>query len=240
MNELQSYLVQHYLTAVEAARALDITNTKFDALLSAGAIAAPSYVICDHRLRSVVFGEFEAKGLEDASYFHRDMLPWMQHAVQLSDGCDSLEVSQIMAREFKRDFAIALQDLHQREWPLLDAFDADGIAIELGLAQRCEQNWNHFKSGIFGLCVARPVSAAAIAEKEVLQEKLAALSQQILNLDMSDVEARATVWQLIARYEKVAMPFTHLEYPRSSRFRLVEQLRQTLLANTEAREDHAE
>lgn len=240
MNELHTYLDQHYLTQTKVANILNISETRFDELQNAGVFAAPSYVTRGQRLFSVVFGEFDAIGLADASYFHRDMLPWMQHAVVLSERVPLAEVSKIVEQEFKRDFAAALQHLHVSEWPLPDAFDVDGTTIELGLAQRCQQNWNHFKAGIFGLCVARPVSAAAIAEKEVLQEKLTTLSQQTLLTNLGDAKDDAPLLDLIARYEKVSMPFTHLEYPRSSRFRLVEQLRQTLLTDTKAREDHAE
>lgn len=239
MDQLQIYLEQYFFTQVKMASELGITDEKFDALLNAGVFAKPSYVIRDQILHSVVFGQFDSKGWADASYFHREMLPWMQRALAICEHTSIAETLSLLEQDFKQAFAQALQGLHLNEWSMPDAFTDDGMVIEVGLAKRCEANWRHYQAGIFGLCVASPVSAAAIAEKEVLQEKLSALST--VNIDVDDVEHDVErLLQLISRYEKISMPFTHLEYPRSSRFRLVEQLRHRLLTNTKAREDHTE
>ncbi|MBI3712364.1 MAG: hypothetical protein HY253_05290 [Burkholderiales bacterium] len=52
--------------------------------------------------------------------------------------------------------------------------------------------------------------------------------------DESEVEMLS---DLIARYEKAAMPFTALEFPRSSRYRLVDQLRLRIATDKSTEED---
>jgi hypothetical protein len=56
----------------------------------------------------------------------------------------------------------------------------------------------------------------------VLQEKLAALSESAIG-SRTDEEMRALL-QLIDAYASAAMPFSPIEYPLSSRKRLVEEL----------------
>lgn len=235
MNNLQTYFDRHFLATPAVAAALGISEARCDELVAQEIFPAPSYVVSAQRLRSVVFGEFDAPGLADAQYFHRDMLAWMQHALSLLAHDDFDAVRVALEHTFKHDFKIALQELHQTCWPLHHAFDAQGHPIEAGLAVRCQQNWEYFQAGIFGLCVAHPISAAAIAEKEILQEKLIAVSQNGARADYDESEV-GMLLDLIARYEKAAMPFTALEFPRSSRYRLVDQLRLRLETDENAKE----
>ncbi len=227
MSQLQNYFDHYFLSATEVALALDINVAACDELVAHTLFPAPSYVVREQRLHSVVFGEFDAIGLADAQYFHRDMLAWMRHALGLLTQLDLTAARDLLEHTFEHEFKIALQHLHLTCWALPDSFDENGQAIEAGLAARCEKNWGYFQAGIFGLCVAHPVSAAAIAEKEILQEKLIAISQNGTRSDYQTKEINALL-EVIAQYENAAMPFTPLEYPRSSRYRLVEQLRRGL------------
>lgn len=227
MSQLQNYFDRYFLSATEVALALDISEAGCDELVAQALFPAPSYVVTEQRLHSVVFGEFDAIGLADAQYFHRDMLAWMRHALGLLTQLDLTAARDLLEHTFEHEFKIALQHLHLTCWALPDAFDENGQAIEAGLAARCEKNWGYFQTGIFGLCVAHPASAAAIAEKEILQEKLIAISQNGTRSDYQTKEINALL-EVIAQYENAAMPFTPLEYPRSSRYRLVEQLRRSL------------
>ncbi len=236
MNNLQNYFDRYFLATPAAAAALGISAQRCDELVTQGLLPAPSYVVSAQRLRSVVFGEFEAPGLADAQYFHRDMLAWMRSALSLLEHNELGAARGTLEQTFKHVFKIALQELHQTCWPLPDAFDAQAHPIEAGLATRCQKNWEYFQAGIFGLCVAHPISAAAIAEKEILQEKLIAVSLNGARTDYNESEV-SMLSDLIARYEKAAMPFTALEFPRSSRYRLVDQLRLRIATGKNAEED---
>lgn len=235
MNNLQSYFDRYFLATPAVAAALGIGEHRCDELVTEGLFPAPSYVVSAQRLRSVVFGEFDTPGLADAQYFHRDMLAWMRHALRLLEQHDLDTARSMLEQTFKHDFGAALQTLHRTCWPLSDAFDAQERIIEAGLNARCQKNWAYFQAGIFGLCVAHPVSAAAIAEKEILQEKLIAFSHNGTRTEYEESEM-ALLLETIEHYEKAAMPFTTLEFPRSSRYRLVDQLRLRLATDESAQE----
>jgi hypothetical protein len=76
-------------------------------------------------------------------------------------------------------------------------------------------------------------SAAAIAYKEILQEKLVALSENGKKLVYPVQQARA-MQELIDAYAAAAMPFSPVAYPVSSRKRLVEDLRANMRVTEEA------
>ncbi len=72
--------------------------------------------------------------------------------------------------------------------------------------------------------MANPVSAAAIAHEGVLQEKLVALSENGKKVVYPAQQARA-MQELIAACAAAAMPFAPVDYPVSSRKRLLEDVR---------------
>jgi hypothetical protein len=108
-----------------------------------------------------------------------------------------------------------------------DAFDDDGNALETGLRARLDSAWEHFLHGTFGLCVADPGSVASIARKEVLQERLSAISNNGSRRSF-DANEIPSLRALIDAYAAASMPFSPIEYPHSSRKRLVDDLREIL------------
>ena len=77
--------------------------------------------------------------------------------------------------------------------------------------------------------MANPISEAHIAYKEVLQEKLTQLSDNGKKTSYPVWELAALL-ELINAYAAAAMPFSPVEYPLSSRKRLVEDLQARLTA----------
>ena len=113
----------------------------------------------------------------------------------------------------------------------LTCFRDDASLIGDGFAARFNTAWQHFLNGTYGLCVAGPLSERAIAYKEVLQEKLIALTANGSRTDFA-AKARQVVEQTIVAYAEACSSFSPLDYPRSSRKRLVDDLRASL--NTRA------
>ena len=68
---------------------------------------------------------------------------------------------------------------------------------------------------------------SAYVYKEILQEKLSAITNNGSRVNYQN-EDLAALKKLIDDYANSTMPFSPLEYPRSSRKRLVEDLRKTL------------
>lgn len=82
----------------------------------------------------------------------------------------------------------------------------------------------YFFNGTFGLCVADPASGAGIVRKEMLQEQLIEITANGSNPHPAHC-SQAQLLQLIDDYAAAAMPFSPAEYARSSRKRLVDDLR---------------
>jgi hypothetical protein len=107
---------------------------------------------------------------------------------------------------------------------MADAFDDHGRPIAAGLEARIASYWQSFQQGIFGLCVANPVSEFEITRKEILQEKLTTLTDN--GEQYADISiGKEALLLLIDKYEEASMPFSPIEYPMSSRKRLVTDLR---------------
>lgn len=134
-----------------------------------------------------------------------------------------------MQQQFAARYGAALATLNLTTWRLPDCFDDTGAAIAEGLRTRTDSAWRYFLNGTFSLCVANPVSEAHIATKEVLQEKLVHLSDDGSKTSYTAQEL-ALLPALIDAYAAAAMPFSPVEYAKSSRKRLVEDLRAKLPA----------
>lgn len=230
MSALDLYLKKHYLNKAQFAAACLCAEADIDALIQAQLLAAPSYVVTDDaKIHSAVFGEMAAVNTSAGAYFHPANAVWYMLALQLIDEHGLNAAPAILKENFIRDFIAALTEMHHSTWRLEDCFTADDQPIVSGLMQRAEFSWQHFLLGTFGLCVAHPVSSSAIVRKEILQEKLAHLSDNGNKENFSPVEAIALL-PVVDAFAEAAMWFSPAEYPRCSRKRLVDDLRPRLLA----------
>jgi len=231
MTELDTYLAQHYLNEAQLTAVAALGPGELEELIRGRLVPAPSYVVTDGgTVRSFVFGEMAAPGAMPGSYFHRSQAVWIARARSVAGaGGDAAahDVEAVLKAQFTASFAAALAAFNLATWRLPDSFDDAGAPLAEGLRKRTDSAWTYFLNGTFGLCVANPVSEAHIAYKEVLQEKLVQLSDNGARTAFTADQARALA-QLIADYAGAAMPFSPVEYPVSSRKRLVDDLRARL------------
>lgn len=204
-TELDRYLGKHYLNADAFAQACDIAVDELHDLIRRELIPRPSYVVRDGTLTSYVFGTLPAPGSTDGQYFHPGMAPWVAKARHdlVTNGVEG-------AGERARS-------------TFIDAFVTALGELDKSLHRLADSAWEHFQQGTFGLCVANPVDALAIARKEVLQEHLTVATQNGAKRSFDAAEI-AIVRELIDDYAAASMPFSPIEYPRSSRKRLVDDL----------------
>ncbi|MFC7420251.1 DUF6058 family natural product biosynthesis protein [Iodobacter arcticus] len=226
MSDLDFYLTKYYLNTEQFASACNITVKALNELLQARLIPAPSYIVTAHStLKSYVFGEMAAPDATPAHYFHPENTVWTTIAQQQIKTHGIQTAFEALKASFISRFQAALKECNHRIWPLKDSFNEDSSPIALGLETRSHAAWEHFLQGTFGLCVAYPVSEAAIAEKEVLQEKLNDQS----NTNFTEAEI-PNLLILIDAFAKASMPFSPIDYPFSSRKRLVDDFRLRLKA----------
>ena len=228
MSNLTTYLEKYYLNAQQFCAVCDIDGDELHALVAASLVPSPSYIVTESAtIKSFVFGEMPAPGSSPGEYFHRDSAVWVKQAVATIASHGQASAHTILKNKFTNNFAVALKELNTSTWRLSDSFDENGAVIPEGLKLRCDTAWKYFLNGTFSLCVTHPVSEAEIAKKEILQEKLTALSENGQKTDFTAAE-KQMILQLITEYAKSAMPFSPIEYSISSRKRLVENLRARL------------
>lgn len=232
MNSTQHYLDQYYLNQTQFALHCELSPQDIEELVEAQLIPAPSYQVSDSRhCKSVVFGELidpdSVEELKVGIYFHPAAATWTKYAFSTLQLHAQDEARAILKHRFVEEFVQALTIKNNSTYRLKDCFDETGSAIAAGIAQRVNTNWQHFLNGVFSLCVAKPDSIANIVHKEILQEKLSALSDNGKRIDYQN-EDLAALKKLIDDYADSTMPFSSLEYPRSGRKRLVEDLRNAL------------
>ncbi|MGG6462015.1 DUF6058 family natural product biosynthesis protein [Solilutibacter silvestris] len=216
MDAIAAYLATHFQTEAEFAAHCGITTADLRDLAGIAA-PGPSYVVAANgMISSRVFGASPAGDAAPGLYFRTAASPWIALARRLND-------AHAMHDAFTREFRQALTSLNQTTWRLADAFDDEGNEIPSGIERRAESAWQSFLDGTFNLCVADPSSASSIARKEILQEKLTAVTHNGSTIT-PDAISRTELHALVLDYAGSCMPFSPAEYPHSSRKRLVDDL----------------
>jgi Family of unknown function (DUF6058) len=217
---VQDYLDRHYSTAEQLADHCSVSVAVLESMIAQKLIPQPSYKVESDILMSSAFGELNAPGARAGSYFHPASQYWIARAQSISEG----QAADTLKKLFFVNMAAELCHLNNSTFRLVDAFDENGCPLASGLEARIASYWQSFLQGIFGLCVANPVSEREIAQKEILQEKLMTLTEngeRYRDLSIGKDE----LLLLISQYEASSMPFSPVEYPISSRKRLVDDLR---------------
>jgi hypothetical protein len=222
---LSDYLNQHFETQTVFAERCDLHESRLADWISAGCCPQPSYVASNEQLHSHVFGGMPAPGAPDGKYHHPAMRAWVERAKPYIAQLANLDAAALALRQqFSLQISGLLLAYNSHTWRLRDSFDDAGAPIEVGLRERIDRYVEHLRLGTFGLCVHDAVDAEAIVNKEILQEKLSALSDGGERRQYSPAEAEALL-KLIDDYQRASMPFSPVEYSRSSRKRLVDDLR---------------
>ena len=212
---MQAYLDQHYCSADGVADRCGIEPAELERLLDDGLVPRPSYTVTPDKIVSAAFGDLPRDGAAPGRYFAPSQTAWVARAQQ---------AGQAMKGDFRTAMEAALAEADRAILRLEDAFDDDGTRLS-GLDARLDNMWANFINGVFALCVANADTEAAIARKEILQEKLSAVTADGTRIDGL---ARGELTQLVDAYAAAAMPFAPAEFPRSSRKRLVDDVRAKL------------
>ncbi len=228
MGNLNTYLERHYLTAEQLATDCSISTSELASLVAEKLVPHASYSVeRSDTLVSQAFGELLVRNAAPGQYYHPGNSHWIKLALEETSRSGPQAAHRELKKRFKGRYAAALRELNDSTFRLLDSFTDDGEEIGASVAVRTDAAWNYLIDGVFSLCVADPSTEESIARKEVLQEALIDLTDDGSRADYSTEEKRR-ILGLIDRYALAAMPFSPVEYPLSSRKRLVEDLRRKL------------
>jgi hypothetical protein len=202
---LKSYLKRHFVDKPTFAALLGITVERLDELIAAKAIPEPTYICNGNYVRSAAFGAIETEESISGEYFRPECTRWARIAERASPG---------------EERAAVLSELTSELETCLRTYFDDPATIE----GKIKVYLPSFLNGTFGLCVADPSTGAGIVRKEILQEKLSDLTENGSNPSPANIP-KSDLLQLIDDYALSTMPFSPAEYARSSRNRLVDDLR---------------
>nr|WP_269822970.1 DUF6058 family natural product biosynthesis protein [Rheinheimera faecalis] len=202
---LKTYLQKHFVDKPTFVSLLGITIERLDQLIAAKAVPEPTYVCDGNTIGSAVFGVIEIEESIYGDFFRPECSRWVKIADQAAPGKERDAVFSVLS--------------HQLELGLQDYFKEPEI-----IGKKIQDFLPYFLNGTFGLCIADPSSGTNIARKEVLQHKLAELTENGSNPSPAGI-SNSELLQLIDDYALSSMPFSPAEYERSSRKRLVDDLR---------------
>ncbi|HJS15895.1 MAG TPA: DUF6058 family natural product biosynthesis protein [Rheinheimera sp.] len=202
---LKTYLQKHFVHKPAFASLLGITVERLDQLIAAKAVPEPTYVCDGNTISSAVFGVIETEESIYGDYFRPECSRWVKIADQAAPGQERDAVFSVLSHELK----LGLQD-YFKEPEMIEKKIQDFLP--------------YFLNGTFGLCIADPSTGTSIARKEVLQLKLTELTENGSNPSPEAI-SKSELLQLIDDYALSSMPFSPAEYERSSRKRLVDDLR---------------
>lgn len=208
---LKTYLQKHFVDKPAFASLVGITVERLDELMAHKAIPEPTYTCDGSSVRSAAFGTIETEESLSGEYFRPECARWAKIADQAAPGKEREAVLSELTAELEAG---------------LRTYFKDPEAIE-GKVKNFIQ---YFLNGTFGLCAADPSTGTGIARKEILQERLTELTENGSNPSPAGIP-KSELLQLIDDYAISAMPFSPAEYARSSRKRLVDDLR-PLVAQT--------
>jgi hypothetical protein len=211
---LAVYLREHFVDRPAFAALAGINGVRLDELLALAAIPAPSYTCDGTAVSSAVFGRIPIDEPLAGEYFRPECVRWARIADQAPAGGERAAVIAVLAGEWKA--ALAASGIPAAD---VEAKVADWLPF--------------FFDGTFGLCVADPSNGAAIARKELLQARLGAVTESG-SLASPPGMPKPALLALIDDYAAAAMPFSPAEYARSSRKRLVDDLRPRVAATGDA------
>lgn len=202
---LNEYLIEHFVQKAAFAHLAGISLERLDELLAADAVPKATYKSDGRSIVSSTFGEIEGHESVAGEYFRPECVRWTKIADQAPTGLERSSVLDTLVAELRGELA---------------SYGFSNPEIE-ELIEDCVPS---FFDGTFGLCVADPSGGAGIARKETLQAKLTKVTANGSNPSPEGM-TRDELLQLIDDYAAAAMPFSPAEYPRSSRKRLVDDLR---------------
>lgn len=210
-RSVASYLHKHFVTKVTFAQLAQISAQRLGELIAIGAIPEPSSVCDSVSMRSAVFGAISLSESVSGAYFRPECIRWVRLADAALAGSERAAVIAALTDELR----VALKDY---------------LSDEQQIESRIAGYLPYFFNGTFGLCVADPSTGAGIVRKEMLQEQLIALTANGTVSTPTEV-SKSELLHIIDAYAESAMPFSPAERDRSSRKRLVDDMRLALTEN---------
>jgi len=224
MADIAYYLVRHFLPTDIFAAHCGLTSEVLDELIAAGLAPKASYVVDPAgQLVSYVFGAMNAPGAPVGAWHAPAQAAWIQRGREALARYGQEEAPARLAADFRDRYRNALRGFHQTDGPIPTLCTASGQFDDAAYDSQFESVWTHFLAGTYGLCVADPRDESRVALKESLQCRLVESTEDGKRTHFTPEDSRR-IRDLIVRFQAASMPFSPIEYPRSSRKRLADDI----------------
>jgi Family of unknown function (DUF6058) len=207
---LTAYLQDYFVDKASFASLAGISIDRLEQLMAAEAVPKATYVCDGISVWSAAFGTTPTEDPLIGEYFRPECVRWVEIARQAQAGSERSAVLRALTDELR----ISLRDY---------------CDCEEAVESRIQSYLPYFFNGTFGLCVADPSTGSGIVRKEMLQETLIALTANGTTPNPSTI-SRGDLLDIIDKYASSAMPFSPAERERSSRKRVVDDLRPLVAA----------
>ncbi len=224
-ENIKTYLDNHFLTLSQLARRARMPEEKISALIKAKCIPGPSYELRKSgMLYTYLFGKVGVAIKSSKRYYAPSVTAWIQRAQALAPGRDFRQIAKTMRTNFEKEFRQAMVDLDGRRFGFQRCFIKEGIFEEKQTTKMLKNKWRHFLEGTYGLCVKEPTTARSITRKLIAVSRLAQLTNDGKKKSFLP-EERGQVISAMREFDAVVAKFDPVNYPISSRKRLLDDLR---------------
>lgn len=206
--ELIQYLNDGFFTQQQLLAATEIDLAGLERLQQRGLMPLPSYTLKLDIACNSVFGPHQAQA--DLAYYAKPYFAWMTSVQSLSSADEAFTL-------FSQRYQTRLQQLQGAG--ICSAHDK----FNAGLQAHIESEWTYFLNGTYGLCT-RSGLPEDIAAKEVAVLIIKEITGERLDKDLLAAERERLVIA-VDLLDAASAPFAPHEVLRSSRHRLIDQVR---------------
>ncbi|WMN61775.1 DUF6058 family natural product biosynthesis protein (plasmid) [Pseudoalteromonas xiamenensis] len=207
--ELMEYLSTHFLNKTQLLSAAQVSDEELRNYQESGLVPTCSYKLNLNLDCHSFFGEHLAHGTIE--YFAKGYVEWLQHVHAASD-----------KNAVYRDFAIRYR--HTLENLKKLGFECAHPNVNELLDSHIDKEWQHFLNGTYGLCTQSGLP------EDIAAKELAILIINALTLEpmASDLD-KEKLMQAVDLLDSVSAQFAPHERERSSRHRLIDEVRRKYL-----------
>ncbi len=202
--DLINYLNENYYTKQQLIDLANISETELSSFQEQKVMPTCSYKLALSYSCESVFGEFNSQN--EIEYYAKGYLSWIETIKVTADLQNVFSI-------FSQRYTTSLSELKNA------GFKSDDPKINSKLDLHIEEEWGHFLNGVYGLC-----TKSGLPEDIAGKELAALLINEILEQknDFIDLEQLTKVTNLL---DKSSSMFAPHERPRSSRYRLIDEVR---------------
>lgn len=224
-SELQNYLDKHFISRSQLKQILGVRNDELIELISKGMIPAWSYKIENGYSYTHVFGQSPVSKCRNGEYFSPFVIDWYNDNLTLfPDHQTTNNLEEKLRSKFIESYiaeAYTNESFKNYLKEVIDNFQT--------IQEYANNSWQHHLEGTYGVCVNKPSCVARIIKKQVAVVALSKITNNGVKRSYTEKEL-TELHKCIEEYNKVAMPFSPVDYEKSSRRRLVVSVLENLVA----------